>query len=282
VRLATIRLEDRTAAVRVDGDTLVELDAPDVAGVLAAPDGLASARSAGGPEHDAQAVSYAPLVPRPSKVICVGLNYKSHIHEMGRDLPAYPTLFAKFSESLIGATDDIVRPPETDQLDWEVELAVVVGRRARRATEAQAEEAIAGVTVLNDVTCRDWQARTFQWLQGKSWESTTPVGPWLVTPDEVGGVRPSLPVRCTVDGQVMQSADTSDLVFDPVHLVRYVSTIIRLNPGDLIATGTPGGVGHARTPPVYLAGGELVVTEIDGIGALRNRVVTDTSPRTGC
>jgi acylpyruvate hydrolase len=140
---------------------------------------------------------------------------------------------------------------------------------------AQAEDAIAGFTILNDITCRDWQFRTRERLQGKNWDSTTPVGPYLVTPDEVGGVRPALTVRCEVDGVTMQEANTGDLLFDPVALVKYVSTMIRLNPEDMIATGTPGGVGHARKPPVYLAGGETVVTEIEGLGQMVNRVVAD-------
>lgn len=122
------------------------------------------------------AADLAPLVPAPSKVVCVGFNYRTHIEEMGRDLPEYPTLFAKFSDTLIGATDEILRPPETAEFDWEVELAVVIGRQVRRASAAQAEQAIAGFTVLNDITCRDWQFRTKEWLQGKNWEHTTPVG----------------------------------------------------------------------------------------------------------
>ncbi len=156
--------------------------------------------------------------------------------------------------------------------DWEAELAIVIGRQVRRADEQQAIDAIAGFTVLNDITCRDWQFRTREWLQGKNWDSTTPVGPYLVTTDEVGGPRPALDIRCQVNDQVMQKDNTGDLLFDPVELVRYVSTMIRLNPGDLIATGTPGGVGNARKPPVFLQGGETVVTEIEGIGRLENRV----------
>jgi acylpyruvate hydrolase len=210
-------------------------------------------------------------------VVCVGLNYRTHIQEMGRDLPEYPTLFAKFADTLIGATDDIQRPGETDAFDWEVELAVVVGTQVRRAVGPEAEAAIAGFTVLNDITARDWQFRTREWLQGKNWDSTTPVGPWLVTPDELpGGVRPALGVRLLVDGEEMQSADdTGDLLFDPVTLVEYVSTMVTLRPGDLIATGTPGGVGHARRPERYLLGGETVVAEIDGIGRLENLVVKE-------
>ena len=152
----------------------------------------------------------------------------------------------------------------------------MVGKQVRRASTAEAEAAIAGFTVLNDITARDWQFRTREWLQGKNWDSTTPVGPYLVTPDELpGGVRPTLDVRLLVDGEVMQSDTTGDLLFDPVALVEYVSTMVRLNPGDIIATGTPGGVGHARKPERYLVGGETVVAEIDGIGRLENLVVKE-------
>jgi acylpyruvate hydrolase len=151
----------------------------------------------------------------------------------------------------------------------------VVGRPVRRADEAEAAAAIAGFTVLNDITCRDWQFRTREWLQGKNWDSTTPLGPYLVTSDEVGGSRPALDIRCEVNGQLMQQDNTGDLLFDPVDLVRYVSAMIRLNPGDIIATGTPGGVGHARKPQVFLRAGDTVVTEIAGVGRLENHVITE-------
>ncbi|MFD5315266.1 fumarylacetoacetate hydrolase family protein [Streptomyces sp. NPDC127098] len=272
MKLATIRLGHRTAAVRVEGDQLVDLGLPDVGAVLASPGGLTAAASAEGPLLPAADAVLATLVPNPSKVVCVGLNYQKHIREMGRDLPEYPTLFCKFADTLIGAHDDIRRPAETEAFDWEAELAVVVGREVRRADEATAEAAIAGFTVLNDITCRDWQFRTREWLQGKNWDSTTPVGPWLVTADEAGGPRPALDIRCEVNGRETQRDNTGDLLFDPVDLVRYVSTMVRLNPGDIIATGTPGGVGHARRPPVYLRDGDVVVTEIAGIGRLENTV----------
>lgn len=276
MKLATIRTGGTTRAVRLDGEALVDLGFPDV-GTLLNQDGWPErAASAAGTAYPAADADFAPVVPTPSKVVCVGLNYRNHIQEMGRDLPEHPTLFAKFAGCLIGAGDDIVRPGETERFDWEVELAVVVGKQVRRARGAEAEAAIAGFTVLNDITCRDWQFRTREWLQGKMWDSTTPVGPYVVTPDELpGGVRPSLDVRLLVDGEVMQSDSTGDLLFDPVDLVEYVSTIVRLNPGDLIATGTPGGVGHARRPERYLLGGETVVSEIQGIGRLENRVVEE-------
>ncbi|MFI6949979.1 fumarylacetoacetate hydrolase family protein [Streptomyces sp. NPDC050422] len=281
MKLATLRTDGTTKAVRVDGDVLIDLGVPDVGTLLGRDDwaeyaAAATAENAG--TYTVEGAEYAPVVPQPSKVICVGLNYRTHITEMGRDLPEHPTLFAKFADSLIGAGDDILRPDETEQFDWEVELAVVIGKRVRRVRGEDAEQAIAGFTVLNDITCRDWQFRTREWLQGKMWDSSTPVGPCLVTPDELsGGVRPALDVRLTVDGEVMQSDSTADLLFDPVALVEYVSTITRLNPGDIIATGTPGGVGHARKPGRYLVGGESVVAEIDGLGRLENRVVKEKS-----
>ncbi|QKW06193.1 fumarylacetoacetate hydrolase family protein [Streptomyces sp. NA04227] len=277
MKLATIRVEGRTTAVRVEGDGLVDLGLPDLGAVLASPDGLRTARTADGPRHSLAEADFAPLVPRPGKIVCVGLNYQRHIKEMGRELPEHPTLFCKFADSLIGAQDAIQRPVETEQFDWEAELAVVIGTQVRRADEAAAEAAIAGFTVLNDITCRDWQFRTREWLQGKTWDSTTPLGPYLVTTDEVGGPRPALGIRCKVNGQVMQQDSTGDLLFDPVDLVRYISTTVRLNPGDIIATGTPGGVGHARKPQVFLEAGDTVVTEIEGVGRLENRVVADSS-----
>lgn len=275
MKLATIRTPDGTRAVRLDGDRHADLGYADLGELLARPDWAALAAAPAHTSYDAAGADFAPVVPRPSKVVCVGHNYTGHIKEMGRELPSYPTLFPKFADTLCGARDDIAKPAETDALDWEVELAVVVGARVRRATGEQAAAAIAGFTVMNDVSARDWQFRTVEWTQGKIWDSSTPVGPYLVTPDEVGGVRPSLRVRTLVDGQVMQSDDTGTLLFDPVRLVEYVSTVVTLRPGDIIATGTPAGVGHARDPKVYLTGGETVVTEVEGVGACVNRVVKD-------
>jgi acylpyruvate hydrolase len=272
MRLATIRTPDGARAVRVDTDGAVETGHTDVGALLAQPDWQAVAAAASGAVHDPATVDYAPLIPAPGKVLCVGLNYRNHILEMGRELPRYPTLFTKFADALLGAGDDIELPPESAAVDWEAELAVVIGRPVRRADDDTAAGSIAGFAVLNDVTMRDWQYRTTEWTQGKTFEATTPLGPVLVTPDELpGGVRPALPLSASVDGETVQKADTSDLVFDPVALVRYASTIITLRPGDVIATGTPGGVGHARKPPRYLTDGAVLVTEIGGIGRLTNR-----------
>ncbi|WP_232549825.1 fumarylacetoacetate hydrolase family protein [Propioniciclava soli] len=273
MKLATIRTPDGTRAVRVDADHLIDLGAADLGDFLARDDWADAAAAASAVIGSASDAEYATLIGHPSKVVCVGLNYATHITEMGRPLPEHPTLFPKFADTLIGAHDPIVRPEETQEFDWEAELVVVIGKPVRRASGAEAEAAIAGFTVMNDITCRDWQFRTREWTQGKNFDSTTPVGPVLVTPDEVGGVRPALAISTEVDGQTMQSDTTGDLVFDPVALVEYVSTMIRLNPGDLIASGTPGGVGHARKPPVYLAAGQTVTCTIEGIGSVSNEVV---------
>ncbi|MCM1972425.1 fumarylacetoacetate hydrolase family protein [Streptomyces sp. G1] len=273
MKLATLRTADGTRAVRLDGDRLVDLGRADL-GELFAEDGWQDrAAAATGITYPVEGADFAPVVPNPSKVVCVGHNYTNHIKEMGRELPAYPTLFPKFADTLLGAHDDIVKPDETDALDWEVELAVVVGKQVRRADERQAADAIAGFTVMNDISVRDWQFRTIEWTQGKIWEASTPVGPYVVTPDEVGGVRPALTVTTTVDGEVMQRDDTGTLLFDPVFLVQYISTVITLRPGDIIATGTPAGVGNARDPKVFLVPGQTVVTEISELGACVNEVV---------
>jgi acylpyruvate hydrolase len=276
MRLATIRTDGGTAAVRVDGDTAIEVGVRDVGVLLADPGWRERAAAAHGPRHLTGGLDYAPVVPRPGKIVCVGLNYRSHIQEMGRGLPAYPTLFAKFAEALIGPYDDLVLPAESDAVDWEAELAVVIGRRVRRADGVGARAAIAGYAVLNDVSMRDWQFRTSEWLQGKTFEASTPFGPHLVTIDEVP---PDAEIVCAVDGEVVQRSRISDLVFSPVELVRYISTILSLSPGDVIVTGTTGGVGHARKPPRYLHAGQKLVTRIAGVGELANPVLGPEATR---
>ena len=277
MKLATIRtLEGATRAVRVEADHLVDLGAADVGEFLATPGWEERAAAAGEPATHLRGAAFAPVVPHPGKIVCVGLNYRTHILEMGRDLPEYPTLFSKYADTLVGANDDIVKPAETEAFDWECELAVVIGAPVRRAREAEAEQAIAGFAVLNDVTCRDWQFRTREWLQGKNWEATTPLGPYLVTPDELpGGVRPVLEISTKVDGNTVQKDTTGDLLFDPVALVEYVSTMGTMRPGDAIATGTTGGVGHARKPARYLEVGEVLTTEVSGLGRCENPIVAD-------
>jgi acylpyruvate hydrolase len=268
VRLATVRTAAGTRAVRVDEAQAVETGDADVRALLDRPDWAAHAAAAAGPVHPVDGLDYAPLVPAPEKIMCVGQNYADHIREMGHEPPAYPTIFAKYPPALIGAHDEIVLPRVSQSVDYEAELTVVIGRPVRHATREQAQAAIAGYTVMNDVSVRDWQMRTSQFLQGKTFERTTPLGPHLVTPDEL----PEGPweISTVIDGVTHQRSDTGQLVFGVLDLVVYLSTIMTLRPGDVIATGTPGGVGHARNPRRYLVDGEQVVTEIAGIGSCRN------------
>ncbi|MEX2255052.1 MAG: fumarylacetoacetate hydrolase family protein [Acidimicrobiia bacterium] len=272
MRLTTIRIDGGTTAARIEGDDLVRLPYPDLVALLGQPDWHVQAR-ADGPRSAFVTEDLAPAV-RPPKVICVGLNYRTHILEMGRDLPEYPTLFAKYPDALTGARDDLVIPKVSDQVDWEVELGVVIGTPARRVDEGDALDHVAGYTVVNDISMRDWQRRTSEFLQGKTFESSTPVGPVVVSPDELDHAL-DLALRCEVDGEVMQDARTSDLIFGTAALVSYISQFTTLQPGDLIATGTPGGVGAGRDPQVFLRAGQTVTTTIEGIGSCINQVVAE-------
>lgn len=278
MRLVTVATDDGTRAARIDGQELVLLQATDVGGLLADPEWRPRA-SASGVRVAIGKARLTNLIPRPSKIFCVGLNYRHHVEEIGLPEPEHPTLFGKFSEALIGPYDPVQLPSLSDQVDWEAELAIVIGRAVRHADPAAAASAIAGFTVANDVSMRDLQERTPQWLQGKTFEGTTPVGPCLVTPDELaGGVEPDLEISCAVNGETMQRSRTSDLIFGCVELVQYISQIITLRPGDLILTGTPGGVGVARRPARFLAVGDTLTTEIEGIGRLENRLTAAEKP----
>ena len=275
MKLLTLRLDNgkSTTAVRQDGGTLTEVPGfSDVGALLKDRNWEATAAAANGATHAVDGADLAAVVPSPGKIICVGHNYRNHIKEMGREVPEHPTLFAKYAESLIGPNDDLALPQESDTVDWEAELAVVIGKTGRRIPESEAADHIAGYSVLNDISMRDYQFRTIQWLQGKTWEKSTPFGPALVTKDEF---TPGPLMTSAVDGEVQQSTPTSDLVFTPEYLVSYISTIITLNPGDVIATGTPGGVGHAQDPKRYLQEGQVLVTTIEGLGQLTNRVVKE-------
>jgi acylpyruvate hydrolase len=284
MRLATVRTADgRTSAAVDDAGTWRALPAANLGQLLTTDPGIVHAGSLSALDQLRLlgtalpgALPCSPL-PRPSKVVCCGLNYADHITEMGRQLPEFPTLFAKFADTLTGPTDPIEVPAGVD-LDWEGELAVVVGRTVRRADPATAREAIAGYTVANDISVRDWQNRTLQWLQGKAWDATTPVGPVVVTPDEVDP-EAGLEVTCEVNGETVQRGNTRSLVFGPAALVSYISQFTTLRPGDLVLTGTPGGVGMGLTPPRFLRDGDVVRTHVEGIGALENTIrLTHTTP----
>lgn len=272
MRLATLRHDRGTSAARQDGDRWVLLDRfSDLGELLTAPDWQ---RIANEPSEDSISVvdvQFDVVTPDPGKIICVGLNYATHIQEMGRELPKYPTLFAKYSDTLTGPFDPITAIAEDTELDWEGELVAVIGSRAFRVSEEEAASKIAGYTSANDISMRGWQYRTTQWLQGKLWARSTPVGPVMVTADEFDYRSSTL--RARVNDAVMQEHSISDLVFTPEQLVSYISTMIPLNPGDILLTGTPGGVGRARDPQIYLKAGDTVEVDIEGIGAMKSNIV---------
>lgn len=220
---------------------------------------------------NAQDVKIEAPVLTPGKMICVGHNYREHILEMKRELPEFPVVFAKYASTIIGPQDDIPFYPISEQLDYEAEFAFVIGKRARNVSQADALNYVAGYTIANDVTYRDIQRRTIQWMQGKAVDGSAPMGPWLVTSDEL--TDPSgLEVVLTVNGEERQRSNTANLVFTVPRLVEFLSGLMTLEPGDVILTGTPGGVGVAREPQVFLKDGDVVRIEIDRIGALENTV----------
>ncbi|MBZ6489476.1 fumarylacetoacetate hydrolase family protein [Priestia aryabhattai] len=223
--------------------------------------------------YDLNEVKVEAPVPAPGKMICVGHNYREHILEMKRELPPYPVIFAKFANTVIGPQDDIPFFPISEQLDYEAEFAFVIGKRARNVSQADALDYVVGYTIVNDVTYRDIQRRTLQWLQGKTVEGSAPMGPWLVTSDELQ-VPSGLEVVLTVNGKERQRSNTANLVFSVQYLVEFLSNLMTLEPGDIILTGTPGGVGVARNPQVFLNDGDVVKIEIDKIGVLENRVAS--------
>jgi len=220
------------------------------------------------------ALQLAPVVPNPGKIICIGMNYLAHIKEMGRDRPAYPTLFTRFADSLVGHEQPIIRPVASTHYDFEGELAIVIGRTARHIAAANALDYIAGYTCFLDGSLRDYQRHTSQFIAGKNFRHSGAFGPWLVTTDEIPDPR-VLTLETRVNGQVMQTGRIDDLCFDIGALIEYLSTICQLDPGDVIATGTPSGVGAARDPQVWLQPGDVVEVEIDRIGVLRNTVVDE-------
>lgn len=222
--------------------------------------------------HPLSDVRIGPLLSNPSKIVCVGLNYHDHCREQGVDVPERPALFAKFPSAIIGPGDSISWPAgASEQVDFEAELAVVIKRTARNISAEEAEDYIAGYTNLNDVSARDAQFADGQWIRGKSFDTFCPIGPYLVTPDEVGDPH-RLTIRCRVNGELMQDSNTGEMIFKIPYLLEYISKTCTLLPGDIIATGTPDGVGVFLTPPVFLKPGDTVEIEIEKLGRLSNPV----------
>jgi acylpyruvate hydrolase len=221
---------------------------------------------------DVSAVRIRPPVPKPPKILCVGLNYDDHLEESGLKKPVYPEVFARFGTSLIAHGEPIRRPHESSLLDYEAELAVVIGRGGRRIQRDRALDHVAGYSLFNDATIRDFQLRTPQWTMGKNFDGTGAFGPWLVTPDAVAPGAQGLRLQGRLNGRVMQDARTDRLIFSVAELIAMISVAMSLEPGDVIITGTPGGVGAARKPPVFMQPGDVFEVEIEGMGILSNPV----------
>ncbi|MCZ4276668.1 fumarylacetoacetate hydrolase family protein [Rhodococcus sp. BGS-1C] len=255
----------------VDGESLIPLQDISEIGRSTTIETLASAERMTNHPLVLEEVRVLPVVTDPARVICVGLNYRDHIVETKRDFPTYPVMFPKFASSLIGAYDDIVVPPESSEVDYEGEMAVVIGRRGRRITEEDALDHVLGYTVANDITMLDFQYKTHQWMQGKAWDASTPLGPRIVCPAEVD--LDSCGIRTIVNGEKVQESNLSQLLFTVPNLIATISTFTTLEPGDVILTGTPGGVGYRRKPQLLLKPGDHVSVEIDHLGAVSNRLV---------
>jgi acylpyruvate hydrolase len=274
MRFASVSHEDSHLLVRVEGDRAVPIAGATELGPETSAEWLAGAEASGDP-IPVSALRFRPVVPNPAKVICIGLNYVAHIQETQREESDYPVLFPKFASSLAGAFDDLPLPPECDSVDYEGELTVVIGAPARRVPRARALDYVAGFTVANDVSMRAYQHKTHQWMQGKAWDAVTPVGPELVTTDEAGDGR-GLLLRTTLNGEVVQESSTDLMIFDIPTLIATITEFTALHPGDLILTGTPSGVGARRDPPLFLKDGDNLITEVEGIGRLENRMVNES------
>ena len=284
MRLATLRTSQGPRACARWEDHYVDLHAADgslplsIKEILAlGPDGLARAAAAakkGSVRYDPKAATFLAPVPDPQKVLCLGLNYADHAAESGMDPPAEPVLFSKFSSALIGHGDEIVLPKVSSEVDYEAELIVVIGKHGRDVPKDQAMSFVGGYAVGHDVSARDWQLNKSgkQWLAGKTFDTFGPIGPDLVTADEIDDPH-KLGIRLRLNGRTMQDSNTSQLIFKIDEIIAYISQVFTLEPGDVIFTGTPPGVGMARKPPIWLQPGDVVEVEIDGLGTLRNPIV---------
>lgn len=252
----------------------------DMGALLAMPGGLDAARQAAA-QAPASAVKplanlrFLPVVPRPGKIVCLGLNYADHAKEGGHARPEYPNFFLRGATSIIGHNAPIIRPRASTKLDYEAELAVVIGQRARHLTKANALDCVAGYACFNDGSIRDYQRKTNQWTIGKNFDASGPFGPWLVTRDELPPGAAGLRIQSRLNGKVMQDANTKDFLWDVAESLCIITECMTLEPGDVIITGTPAGVGYARMPPVWMAPGDICEIEIEGIGILSNPIADE-------
>lgn len=277
MRIASVNVGGQASYGIVEGDSIKVASAdalakyPDLQAAMA---GLGMAELTAlftGAVHPLADVSFLPVIPKPDKIFCIGINYASHIAETGRPVPEKPVVFMRYANSQVGAGQPIIQPLESEQLDFEGELAVIIGRRGRRIPNAEALDYVAGYACYNDGSIRDFQRHSSQFGPGKNFPSTGAFGPWLVTSDEIPDPS-ALTLVTRLNGQVMQQAPISDLVFDVPALVAYCSSFTELVPGDVIVTGTTGGVGLFRQPPVWMKQGDVVEVEISGVGVLSNPV----------
>ncbi len=281
MKLCSFESGGRIRPGRIDGDHLIDLGGvpglPDtlLALIAAGPDALAAAAKAGGPAIGLESVTLRAPVAHPGKVMGIGLNYLDHVRETGREPPAHQIWFNKQRTCIIGPQEPIRIPTVSDMVDYEGELALVIGRRCRNVPAARAHEVIAGYMIGNDVTARDWQQRAPTMTLGKSFDSHGPTGPFLVTPDEIGDPQ-DLRLRTWVNGEARQDASTGEMIFKIAEQIETLTTVFTLEPGDILFTGTPAGVGIAMDPKGFLRPGDRVRIEIDGLGVLENPVEADT------
>jgi 2-keto-4-pentenoate hydratase/2-oxohepta-3-ene-1,7-dioic acid hydratase in catechol pathway len=285
MRFATIETRTGPKAVVVESRQYIDLQSVNpmvpeslrqilASGPLALKAVQEAARAPAAKKYDLAGVKLLPPIPDPQKIVCLGLNYADHAKEGGVPIPKDPVLFSKYATALIGHEDAIVLPPVSKEVDYEAELVIVVGKRGRHLGAGEAMDYVAGYTIGHDVSARDWQLKKDgkQWMVGKTFDTFAPTGPVLVTADEVPNPH-SLGIRLRLNGETMQNSTTQQMIFPVSAIVAYLSQVFTLEPGDLIFTGTPPGVGFARQPPVYLKAGDVVEVEIDGLGVLRNPVV---------
>jgi 2-keto-4-pentenoate hydratase/2-oxohepta-3-ene-1,7-dioic acid hydratase in catechol pathway len=282
MKLASFKIGNSTTWGLIEGDEALDIGAllkaryPDLKSAIAA-DALAAVGDAAGkakrtPVAD---ITWLPVIPNPDKILCIGLNYEMHRKETGRDEVENPTVFGRFANSQTGHLANIVRPKLSTHLDYEGELAIIIGKPGRHITKADAWSHIAGYACYNEGSVRDFQRHTHQFTPGKNFPETGAFGPWMMTPDELGEVAP-LRLQTRVNGQIVQDATIDQMIFDIPRQIEYCSSFTRLGPGDVIVTGTPGGVGAKRTPPLWLKPGDIVEVEIDKLGVLRNGVADET------
>jgi 2-keto-4-pentenoate hydratase/2-oxohepta-3-ene-1,7-dioic acid hydratase in catechol pathway len=222
-------------------------------------------------------IAFAPVIPKPEKIVCMGLNYADHAKEGGHDRPEYPSFFMRVPSSLLGHEQPMIVPPVSDKLDYEAELAFIIGKQCHRLTKENALEAIAGYSIFNDGSMRDYQRKTNQWTIGKNFDQTGGFGPCLVTPDELPLGAHGLRIQSRLNGKIMQDSNTEHFLWDVVETLVLISEVMTLEPGDVVITGTPAGVGYARTPPVFMRAGDIIEIEIDGIGILKNPIANETT-----